>query len=129
MPEESTDWIVPGAKVVLYYDTYGDKPRHVKATTIAKVAKKSFTVEEPNEPRFSIETQKAHGGGTWHSWTRCCVPYDSEEAQREFVYVRDMRYMGVARTACETWLRSRTRENRLAAITALQRIPNDDISG
>lgn len=127
MSEKSTDWIVPGAKVVCYYETFGSKPRHVKVTTIARVAKKSFTVEEPGEPRFSLDDQSARVGGTWDSRTRYCVPYDSEEAQREFAYVRDLRAMGQARAACEAWLRSRTRENRHEAIAALQRVQNDEI--
>lgn len=125
---ESLDWITPGTKVVAYTEGSISRDESPTVTTIAKVAKKSFTVAEGREPRFSIDRQEsARQGGSW-GWTRKVIPFDSDEARRMLKREHDRRRIYEARVAVEKWERKRSRENRLAAIEALQAIEVDETS-
>lgn len=62
-----TSWIVAGAPVLVYTpryhaDTAGSFPLR---TTIKRVAVKSFTVDDPAEPRFDLATQEYRVLGAW----------------------------------------------------------------
>lgn len=122
---ESKDWIRPGTKVVVY--TYGGVSRSESpsVTVIVKVATKSFTVEG-DSLRYSINRQESpRQGGTW-GWTRKVTPLESDEARGVLERARHERLMSRARAAVDAWDRQRTRENRLAAIVALQAVEQDD---
>jgi hypothetical protein len=122
---ESTDWIKPGEKVVTY--TYGGVSRseNPSVTLIAKVAAKSFTLEN-DSLRYSIDRQESpRQGGTW-GWTRKVVPFDSDKAREVLEREKHERRMSRARATVDAWERMRTRENRLAAIAALQAVEQDD---
>lgn len=122
----SLDWITPGAKVVVYTEGGISRDENPTVTTIAKVAKKSFTVSKDVEPRFSVDRQEsALQGGTW-GWRRKVVPFDSDEARQMLKREQDRRRIYRARAAVEKWERMRSRENRLAAIAALQAIEVDE---
>lgn len=111
-------WIRPGTEVLCYTRS---QHRNLRRTRIAKVAKKSFTVERPEEPRFRIATQDAYQGGDW-GWTRCVIPLDSDKASELIEEARRARLVRLARTAADRYDQSPTRENRLAAIEALSKV-------
>lgn len=121
MPRTETrpEWLVPGAKVVLYSTGGASTPRNVVITTITKVATKSFTVENSTEPRFRIDTLSCRQGGTW-GWTRHVVPADSDEGRAEIAAEQRRRKVLKAEWLCEAWIRLPDEEGRLAAIAALQ---------
>lgn len=124
MSEKSTDWIKPGAKVVVF-TAYSRGDENPRVTTIAKVAKKSFTVETDGL-RYSIDQQlTAIQGGSW-GWRRKAVPFDSDEARSLLERARHKDLIWTARMAVEMWEKKRTRENRLAAIAALQAVEVDE---
>lgn len=119
------EWLVPGAEVVVF--TAGSPiPRNAKRTTIHRVAAQSFTVDG-SDVRFKLTTQEYHQrSGAWgFGWTRRVVPANSIEGRRELAVESEYRLECAARDACETWTRERTRENRLAAIAALQAIDEE----
>lgn len=122
---ESTDWITPGAEVLVYTDAMPGYSRNVRFSTIAKVAKKSFTVEGENV-RFSMDQQEHRPRSSWTASTRRVVPRDSDKAHAEVSAARARGLTLKARAAVEKWERRRTRENRLAAIAALQAVEQDD---
>jgi hypothetical protein len=114
-------WVEVGAKVVLYSIGGGNQPRDVKVTTIKSVATKSFAVNAKNEPRFNLASCKTYVGGPW-GHTRCVVAYDSDTGRRELEAARKRRLVYEASVAVGAWRRDGTRENRLAAIAALQAV-------
>lgn len=123
---ESADWITKGTKVVVYTEGGVSRQENPTVTTIEKVAQKSFTVSEEKEPRFSIERREsAMQGGAW-GWRRKVIPFDSDEARRMLKREQDRLLISKARAAVEKWQRLRSRENRLAAIAALQAIEVDE---
>lgn len=119
-----TDWIAPGAEVLIYSRAARDVgllcPRH---TTIAKVAKASFTVSLEDEPRIKFDTQEsARQVDTWHGYYRRVVPLGSNEARLVTDrYNRHVR-LQAAKSAVDKWQRNPTRESRLAAIVALEAV-------
>lgn len=124
MSEKSTDWIVPGAKVLVFSDTPPGYSRGIRTATIEKVAKKSFTVEGEHV-RFSIDRQEYRPTNSWTASARCVVPLDSDEAKSEMAAAESRSRVIAARSAVKEWERNRTRENRVAAIKALQAIDDD----
>lgn len=118
----STDWITPGAEVVTY--STGSN-RDVRRQAIEKVAKRSFTVTDGS--RFPIDSLQRHEGGTWGRSVHV-VPADSETALEELAGAVRRRLMDDASRAVDEWVRNRTRENRLAAIVALQAIDDDEVT-
>lgn len=125
MSEQKPDWLVAGAKVVVFNDALPSYSRNVRVSTIAKVATKSFTVDG-ERVRFSIAKQQHHSGNAFLSQTRCVVPFDSDTARAELATARHRQLVFTARDAVQKWERKRTRENRLAAIAALQAIETDE---
>jgi hypothetical protein len=117
------NWLVPGAEVMVYDDKH-HAPYAVR-TTVKKVATKSFSVTDDRQPRFPIKTLAAWMGGAW-GWHRRVAPIDSDEARAALLRVDHARLMSAATLAVDTWERARTRENRLAAIAALQAVENDE---
>lgn len=125
MTAQKPTWLVPGAKVVVFNDTLPGYSRSVRVSTVNKVATKSFTVDG-EQVRFSIGQQKHRTGSSWTSSARCVVPFDSDAARTELANARARDLTYAARDAVEKWERNRTRENRLAAIAALQAIETDE---
>lgn len=124
MSEKSTDWIVAGAKVLVFTDAMPGYPRSVTRSTIEKVAKRSFTVEGEHV-RFSIDRQEHRPRNSWTASARCVVPLDSDKARAEIAAANSRNRVLAARNAVEKWERNRTRESRLTAIEALQAIDDD----
>lgn len=126
------DWLVPGAEVVVF--TIGGKGvglgvPDAKATTITTIAAQSFCIVGSTD-RFKIRTQEHYqrGDGGWSGHfggTRRVVPLDSDEGRRELDKFRRMRLERSAHVTCETWIRKRNVENRLAAIAALQAVDDE----
>lgn len=116
--EDVSDWIKPGAAVVLYNTGGAGTSRNVTTSAIAKVAAKSFTVES-EATRFPIDRLAVSQGGSW-GWTRHVVPADSDKALEVLAEDARQRAEARARTAVDQWLRQRTPETRRAAIVALQ---------
>lgn len=117
-----TDWIKAGADVVIYRTGRLNPASSAKLTTIKRVAKQSFTVED-EDARFRISDQQSKGyGGTWNGWTYVCIPYDSDKAKELLRERRRLHLEYKAREACETWHRDRTEENRLTAVEALTKL-------
>lgn len=116
-----TDWIKPGAAVVVYQTTNRNPARTAKKTTIDRVAKLSFTVADGE--RFKIDTLESKAyGDTWSRYYYRCVPGDSDKARQLLVEQRRLFLEYKALEACEQWTRDRTEANRLAAIEALTKL-------
>ncbi len=123
------EWLAPGAKVLVYTaNTTVASTRHLKITTVKKLAGKSFTVDDEYEPRFKLADQSGriqHGG--FSSTIRMVVPFESDEARLQLEGLRLYRLQARARNAVETWMRSRNRWNRMAAIEALEAVEVDEV--
>jgi hypothetical protein len=113
----STNWIKPGAKVLVVYQT-NIRVEGVKVRTVNKVAGKSFTVEGMPE-RFQLSTCKTKSYAYWHYHA---LELGSERAMELLDQARKNQLLRRARSAIEKWERQRTRETRLAAIAALQQV-------
>lgn len=121
---ERPDWLKPGAEVVIWTDDYGLRVIGVTRTKVATVAQKSFTVEGTSD-RFDVRTMKSKTSGAWDR-VRFLSPVGSEKAKAVLEEARHRKLTSRARTAVETWNTRRTRENRLAAIAALQAVEVDE---
>ncbi|MEV8610249.1 hypothetical protein AB0383_20380 [Amycolatopsis sp. NPDC051373] len=122
MTTETPDWIKPGTPVVVYVESHRNEDPQPRTTTIAKVAKLSFTVEGFTNARFKIADQRSRQGSTWSFWHYVAVPADSDEASKVKQTTARLKTGYRARDAVDAWRRDRTRENRLAAIAALQAV-------
>ena len=69
MADTATDWIAPGAPVVIYWDTRDDKHPTFHVTTIKRIAGQSFTVEQVDE-RFKLDTLATKR--VTHGWSSAC---------------------------------------------------------
>lgn len=118
------DWLKPGAEVLIWSDDYGRDVRGVTTTTVTKVWAKTFLVDD-HADKFEIEGLKSRPKGTWARPT-LCAPVDSDRARTVLEKLRHQNLMWDARMAVEAWGKQRTRENRLAAIAALQAIEVDE---
>lgn len=115
------DWIKPGASVVVYQEGHRSAST-ARRTTIARVAKLSFTVVGGDD-RFKISTQRTNRrGGSWNTWNYRCVPADSDKAKDLLHGQRHQHLEYKAREACEAWCRDRTEANRLTAVEALTKL-------
>lgn len=123
MSTNHPDWITPGVKVVCYNIGRAGQPEHYTVTTILRVNKASFTVDDQYKTRFNIDTQKVHQGGSWGR-TRKCVPYDSPEGRAARGRFEWRRAVYQADIATEAWRRDRSDTNRDALIAAIQAVPN-----
>ena len=122
--EARPDWLQPGAKVVAYTTGGSGTVRNTVITTVDKVATKSFTiVGDPRRYRID-RMSSSYDKGAW-SRTRHVVPFDTPEGRAEVAAEVARRAIRKAEVACETWMRDRTDEARLAAITALQAIQHN----
>lgn len=125
MPD--TDWIKPGAEIVVYSRGYsGDS--HPRRTTVKTRATRSFTVEGIPD-RFRLDTMETKTTGTWtsaRSWV--AIAPDSVKAVAMFEAQRKQSLVFGAQVAMDKWERDRTRENRLAAIAALQAVEDDEVA-
>ena len=120
------DWLKPGAEVVIWTDDYGRRVLNVTHAKVAKVAQKSFTVEGTSD-RFDVQRMTAKGGGAWDR-ARHVAPVDSEKAKAVLEESRQQQLTYRASAAVDQWNKKRTRENRLAAVTALQAVEVDEVS-
>lgn len=119
------DWLKPGAEVVIWTDDYGYRVLHVKRTKVAMVAQKSFTVEGTSD-RFDVQRMATKGGGAWDR-ERHVAAVDSEKAKAVLEESRQQQLTHRAWAAVDQWNKKRTRENRLAAIAALQAVEVDEV--
>lgn len=117
--ETDLSWIVPGAEVVTYRVGRTERYDHAAATTILRVSKRSFTVQDGS--RYDLESQSRPGESTWTNGYRC-VPCDSDKGRDVLANLDYQRNVRCARAAMETWRRDPTREHRLELIAALQAI-------
>ncbi len=115
-----TSWIVAGAEVLVYTPNTRDGRTDYRRTVIAKVATESFTVEATGELRFDLATQEWVSSGTYRHYVRRVVPLDSDEARQAVATAKRHQRIYEARVACAEYDTRPTRENRLAAIAALQ---------
>jgi hypothetical protein len=122
--DERPDWLVEGAEVLAYSDNRTSDSHHLVKTTVKKIATRSFTLEADNEPRYSLPSCSYQAREGNH---RYVVPLDSDRARVEIRRERELRQIARARDAVDTWVLTRTADNRLAAIAALQGIENDEV--
>lgn len=120
---ENTDWIKPGAEVIVYTEGARDGRAHPQRTTVTRVAGKSFTLNGITE-RISLDTLRSRDiGGTWDSWQYVVVKPDSDKARELFAQKRLDALYHAAERAVGNWDTEDGRADvgRLdAAITALQ---------
>ena len=117
------DWITPGAKVVCYGDGSGWRPENVTVTTILRVNKTSFTVNDRNKTRFKLETQSVRQGGNYGQ-ERYCVPYDSPKGKAARERARWRNATHAVGVAYRDWDRDSSDANRDALIAALRKVPD-----
>ena len=115
-----TSWITKGAEVVTYRHSRTDDYSYegVRVAPIERVSAKSFTV---NGDRYDLDRQSYTPPGRWPHVTYC-VPVGSDKGREIVAEARHRKGVHLAEAAVEKWRRERTRENRLAAIAALQAI-------
>jgi hypothetical protein len=121
---EKPDWLIPGADVIAC--VMGSSADRISRHRIAKVSVHSFTLEG-STTRFRVATQDYREPGSWGRRTRI-VPVDSEEGRQLLAGAQRSNVRSRAIKACEEWTRHNTgtRELRLAAITALQAVEDDE---
>lgn len=115
-----TSWIQPGVEVVVYNNSRLNPT--ARRDRVAKVATKSFTTEKGHKgERFPLDRPERRIGGTW-GHQEYVVAADSATGRAELAKQAARNRMQRARNAVAGWERNRTRENRLAAIAALQAV-------
>jgi hypothetical protein len=117
------EWLVPGVEVLVVRGHWDER---VTKTTVAKVHKRYFTVDYRMfaDCRFSLDRQEHRGPGMW-GVTRKVIPLDGDEARSLIDADRRRRLEDQARKACEQWIVSRKRDDRLAAVAALQAVEDE----
>lgn len=120
----STEWIVPGAKVVVHTYGGGGAVDRASMDTVKKVADKSFSLEG-TDGRFDLRNGRKMGGGSWGPFTTV-LPHDSDKAQRVLAEDARRRRQRDADAAVDAWRKSRSCADREAAIAALQAIADDE---
>lgn len=123
---ENTDWIEPGAEVIVYVEGARSGRTYPKRTTVARVARvadKSFTLDGITE-RISLDTLRSKRlGGTWDFWWYAVVKPDSDKGRELLAQKRLDALNYAARKATDEWNtgNGRTDVGKLnAAIAALQ---------
>ena len=116
-----TSWIKPGTPVVIYRKNRRPSEAVLHKTSIKRVAGKSFTVEW-QDIRFNTERLESPRFGGSFGWSYGVTPAGSELARDLLAADQVLRVAAHARSAVDRWKKTRTREDRLAAIDALQAI-------
>jgi hypothetical protein len=113
-------WLVPGVEVLVIR---GHREDSVTWTRVARIRGWYFTVEHPSceDLRFSLDSQEHRSRYMWGSSIRA-IQFDSDEARKLWEADRRHRLISCARDACVTWTRYQNRDNRLAAIEALEAV-------
>ena len=119
--EFDTSWIKPGTSVVIYRKNRQLSDAYPHKTTVKRVANKSFTVDW-QDIRFNTEKLESPRFGGSFGWSYSVTPVDSELARDLLAADQVLRVAAHARTAVDRWTKTRSREDRLAAIEALQAI-------
>ena len=120
--EFDTSWIKPGTPVVIYRKNRRLSEAMPIETSIKRLANKSFTVDW-QDIRFNTERlESPRFGGSFSSWTYSVTPAGSELARDLLAAGQVLRVVAHARSAVDQWTKTRSREDRLAAIEALQAI-------
>lgn len=117
MNASATDWIKPGADIVVYRDDDGrrDSPTY-HVTKVKRVAGQSFTVEAIDERFKLVDLATRRGGATWQSWRWRAVERDSDKHHE----LRMARIKAQARTAAITAVEKwRTDRDDLARVDAV----------
>jgi hypothetical protein len=123
---ERPDWLKPGAEVVIWTeDNYRRQLRGVTTTTVTKVWAETFTVAAGTDT-FEIHGLMTKSTAANGFRLAFCAPAGSDEARAVLENLRHQNLSWAARKAVETWDKKRTRENRMAAITALQAVEVDE---
>jgi len=118
--EFDTSWIKPGTLVVIYRKHRSLSEAMPIETSIKRVAGKSFTVDW-QDIRFNTERlESPRFGGSFGGWSYSVTPVDSELACDLLAADQVLRVAAHARSAVDQWTKTRSREDRLAAIDALQ---------
>ena len=124
--ELDTSWIKPGAPVIVYVKNRRPSEGRPRETSITRVANKSFTVEWQGI-RFNIERlESPRFGGSFGGWSYSVTPVGSELARDLLAADQVLRVAAHARSAVDRWKKTRSREDRLAAIDALQAIESGE---
>lgn len=120
---ETPAWVVPGTPVLVIAGRDG---MHLTVTSIAKVHKRYFTVDHYiyTDKRFSLDRQEARAGDIWTT-NPVVVPVGSPRGREVLAEKRRRVLVRHAETACTKWQRDPTRDNRLAAIAALQAVEDE----
>jgi hypothetical protein len=119
--EFGTSWIRTGVPVIVYTKNRQLSEARPRKTTIKRVAGKSFTVEWQNL-RFNTERLDTPRSGGSFGWSYSVTPVGSELARDLLAADQVLQAIAHARTAVDRWTKTRSREDRLAAIAALQAI-------
>ena len=121
MATTDTDWIQPGAEIVVYSRELG-RDSAPRKTTVKTRAKQSFTVEGIDK-RFSLDKMETKPNGSWMlASTWAALHPNDDYARKLFETDRKQRLVSHATIAVGNWQRDRTRKNRLAAIEALKQV-------
>ncbi len=123
--ELDTSWIKPGAPVIVYVKNRRPSEGRPRETSITRVANKSFTVEWQGI-RFNIERLESPRFGGSFGWHYRVTPVGSELSHDLLAADQVLQAIAHARTAVDRWTKTRSRENRLAAIAALRAIKDDE---
>lgn len=109
MTAKRPGWLVVGAEVVVWKEGRGGKPETINVTRVARIAAKSFTVEDDSH-RFNVETlaeKTTTGTGSWSRTVTYRVSgIQTEEGQAK---VRTLRRLVAQRRvddAHEAWNRT-----------------------
>ncbi len=120
---EHPDWIAEGTEV-LTFNTGNSLLTSLRKSVITKVTKTQFAIHG-DEKRFKIANEPGrHDGGTW-GWTKRVIPLSSDEAHGYLEQRRAQHFRNKAQAACDAYSVRQSKENRLAAITALQAVTED----
>jgi hypothetical protein len=108
-------WLVPGAKVLVMR---GQEEKHATQTTIDRVYDQYYTVVG-SHLRFSVDFSE---GDSNNPLLTRVIPLIGDEVRELTVAARQRRLVDKACQACDRWIKSGKRHDRLIAIAALQAV-------
>lgn len=121
------DWLVEGAEIIVFSATFDlSRIGRLTCTTVKKVSTQTFSVDIANSPRFRIEERPEHKVHEYDLTPQFVLPLDSPEAVVIIERRQQIRLRKAAKMICELYQDEPTRENRLAAIKALQAISDEE---
>ena len=125
MPDNPTrpEWLARDEQVVIYTETGRDSGRSVTLDIVTKVDALRFTVSGGNQ--FRVSDGALCDPFNRYGFIRYAIPLTSPEGYAEIARDARERRMINAQDGSARWQRSLSREDRLAAIEALQALDGD----